>query len=72
MFAKGLLTVSDDINDTNAYYLRLSDKSSLEIRIPFIVAHRLVFDAKVGRVISIKGKWGLKNGKKVISGIEYQ
>ncbi|MDG2469634.1 MAG: DUF1552 domain-containing protein [Pirellulaceae bacterium] len=72
VFAKGLLTVSDDINDTNAYYLRLSDKSSLEIRIPFMVAHRLVFDSKVGRVISIKGKWGLKNGNKVISGIEYQ
>jgi len=70
--AKGLLLVSDDINDTNAYYLQLSDKSKLEIRVSFGVVHRLVFDAKVGRVVAIKGKWGMRNGRKVITSIEYQ
>ncbi|MDA7905222.1 DUF1552 domain-containing protein, partial [Rhodopirellula sp.] len=70
--AKGLLLVSDDINDTNAYYLQLSDKSKLEIRISFGVVHRLVFDAKVGRVVAIKGKWGMRDGRKVIASLEYQ
>ena len=70
--AKGLLLVSDDINDTNAYYLQLSDKSKLEIRVSFGVVHRLVFDAKVGRVVAIKGKWGVRNGRKVIASLEYQ
>ncbi|HAY81068.1 MAG TPA: hypothetical protein DCY79_14780 [Planctomycetaceae bacterium] len=69
---KGLLLVSDDINDTNAYYLQLSDKSRLEIRVPFMVVHKLVFDARVGRVVSIKGTWGMREGRKVISGLEYQ
>lgn len=72
VFAKGLLLVSDDINDTNAYYLQLSDKSKLEIRVSFGVVHRLVFDAKVGRVVAIKGKWGTRDGRKVISSLEYQ
>ena len=72
VLVKGLLLVSDDINDTNAYYLQLSDKTKLEIRVPFMVVHKLVFDAKVGRVVSIKGKWGTRNGRKVISGLEYQ
>ena len=30
-----MVLVSDDINDTNAYYLQLSDKSKLEIA-PFM------------------------------------
>ena len=70
--AKGLLLVSDDINDTNAYYLQLSDKSKLEIRVSFGVVHRLVFDAKVGRVVAIKGKWGMRDGRKIIVSLEYQ
>ncbi|OUT56195.1 MAG: hypothetical protein CBB71_18505 [Rhodopirellula sp. TMED11] len=72
VLVRGLLTVSDDINDTNAYYLLLSDKSKLEIRVPFMVIHRLVFDAKVGRVVEIKGTWGTHQGRKVITGLEYQ
>ena len=39
--AKGLLTVSDDINDTNAYYLVLSNKQRLEIRLPFLTAWKM-------------------------------
>ncbi len=70
--AKGLVLVSDDINDTNAYYLQLSDKSKLEIRVPFMTVHNLVFDAKVGRVVSIQGKWGTHEGRKVIKELQYQ
>ena len=70
--AKGLLLVSDDINDTNAYYLQLSDNSKLEIRVSFGVVHKLVFDAKVGRVVAIKGQWGSRNGRKVITSLNYQ
>ena len=71
VIAKGLLLVSDDITDTNAYYLQLSDKSKLEIRVPFMVVHNLVFDARVGRVLTIKGKWGTHSGRKVITEIAY-
>ena len=71
LVAKGLVLVSDDITDTNAYYLQLSDKSKLEIRVPFMVVHNLVFDAKVGRVVTIKGKWGTHNGRKVMKEIAY-
>ena len=72
VLAKGLLLVSEDIQDTNAYYLQLSDKSKLEIRVPFMVVHNLVFDANVGRVVSIKGTWGMKDGRQVITSIAYQ
>jgi hypothetical protein len=72
LLAKGLLLVSDDIQDTNTYYLQLSDQSKLEIRVPFMTVHNLVFDANVGRVVSIKGTWGIKDGRQVITGITYQ
>ena len=72
LLAKGLLLVSDDIQDTNTYYLQLSDQSKLEIRVPFMTVHKLVFDANVGRVVSIKGTWGMKDGRQVITGIAYQ
>jgi hypothetical protein len=69
---KGLVLVSEDINDTNAYYLQLSDKSKIEIRVPFMTVHNMVFDAKVGRVVSILGKWGMHDGRKVIKEFQYQ
>ena len=70
--AKGLLTVSDDINDTNAYYLRLSNQQSVEIRLPFMVAHRMQFDSNVGRVITIDGSYKSKDGQPIVDRLTYE
>ncbi|PHS17461.1 MAG: hypothetical protein COA78_03185 [Blastopirellula sp.] len=70
--AKGLLTVSDDINDTNVYYLQLSDKTKLEIRLPFLVVHKNLLDTNVGRVIKLDGTYTIKEGRKVISNLTYK
>jgi hypothetical protein len=70
--AKGLLTVSDDINDTTVYYLRLSNKQSLEIRIPFLAAHKIELDSNVGRVITIDGSYSTKQGRQIIDRLTYE
>ncbi len=63
--AKGLLRIS--IESENEYYqLRLSDKSNLEIRIPFMNNHRLRFDRGVGKVVTVTGQYKMVDGKKTI------
>ena len=48
------------------YLLRLSDKSDLEIRIPFMNNHRLRFDRNVGRVVEVTGQYKVVDGKKTL------
>ena len=63
--AKGLLRIS--IESENEYYqLRLSDKSDLEIRIPYMNNHKLRFDRCVGKVVTMTGQYKMVAGKKVI------
>ena len=63
--AKGLLRISIEA-DNEYYQLRLSDKSDLEIRIPFMNNHRLQFDRYVGEVVTITGQHRTIGGKQVM------
>ena len=63
--AKGLLRI--EIEGEQEYYLlRLSDKSDLEIRIPFMNNHRLRFDRNVGKVVVVTGQYKVIGGKKTL------
>ena len=60
-----------DVNAAIDFYektlgLRLSDKSDLEIRIPFMNNHRLRFDRNVGRVVEVTGQYKVVDGKKTL------
>ena len=63
--AKGLLRISIE-SDLEYYQLRLSDKSDLEIRIPFGNNHKLRFDRNVGKVVTVTGQYKVVGGKKRI------
>ena len=63
--AKGLLRI--EIEGEQEYYLlRLSDKSDLEIRVPYMNNHRLRFDRNVGKVVTLTGQYKETGGKKVV------
>jgi hypothetical protein len=63
--AKGLLRISIEA-DNEYYQLRFSDKSDLEIRIPFMNNHKLRFDRCVGKVVTVTGLYKTVEGKKTI------
>ena len=63
--AKGLLRISIE-SDNEYYQLRFSDKSDLEIRIPFMNNHKLRFDRCVGKVVTVTGLYKTVEGKKTI------
>ncbi|MFT5470944.1 MAG: hypothetical protein ACI8UO_006077 [Verrucomicrobiales bacterium] len=63
--AKGLLRI--EIEGEQEYYLlRLSDKSDLRIRVPFMNNHKLRFDRNVGKVVTLTGQYNETDGKKVV------
>lgn len=64
--AKGLLRISIEAEDVEFYQLRLSDKSDLEIRIPYMNNHKLRFDRCVGKVVTVTGKYKINTGRKTI------
>jgi hypothetical protein len=63
--AKGLLRISIE-SELEYYLLRLSDKSDLEIRIPYMNNHKLRFDRCVGKVVIVTGQYKMVEGKKTI------
>jgi hypothetical protein len=63
--AKGLLRISIE-GEQEYYQLRLSDKSDLEIRIPYMNNHKLRFDRCVGKVVTVSGKYKTVAGKKTL------
>jgi len=63
--AKGLLRISIE-SEREYYQLRLSDKSDLEIRIPFMNNHKLRFDRYVGKVVTVTGRYRMVKGKKTM------
>jgi hypothetical protein len=63
--AKGLLRISIEA-EKEYYQLRLSDKSDLEIRIPFMNNHKLRFDRYVGKVVTVTARYKMVEGKKII------
>ena len=63
--AKGLLRISIE-SDNEYYQLRFSDKSDLEIRIPYMNNHKLRFDRCVGKVGTVTGQYKMVEGKKTI------
>lgn len=63
--AKGLLRISIE-SELEYYQLRLSDKSDLEIRIPYGNNHKLRFDRCVGKVVTVTGKYKTVAGKKTL------
>ena len=65
MTVKGLLRINLE-SDREYYQLRLSDKSDIEIRIPFMNNHKLQFDRCVGKVVTVTGQYKMMNGKKNI------
>ena len=65
MTVKGLLRINLE-SDREYYQLRLSDKSDIEIRIPFMNNHKLQFDRCVGKVVTVTGQYKMMNGKKTI------
>ena len=64
--AKGLLRISIEAKDVEFYQLRLSDKSDLEIRIPYMNNHKLRFDRNVGKVVTVTGRYKVDAGKKTV------
>lgn len=63
--AKGLLRISIE-SELEYYQLRLSDKSDLEIRIPYMNNHKLRFDRCVGKVVTVTGQYKMVAGKKTV------
>ena len=63
--AKGLLRISIE-SELEYYQLRLSDKSDLEIRIPYMNNHKLRFDRCVGKVVTVSGQYKTVAGKKTL------
>lgn len=63
--AKGLLRIAIE-GEQEYYLLRLSDKTDLEIRIPFTNNHRLRFDRNVGKVVTVSGEYKLSGKKKTV------
>jgi len=63
--AKGLLRISLE-SELEYYQLRLSDRSDLEIRIPFMNNHKLRFDRCVGKVVTVTGQYKTVAGKKTV------
>ena len=63
--AKGLLRISIE-SELEYYQLRLSDKSDLEIRIPYGNNHKLRFDRCVGKVVTVNGEYKTVAGKKTL------
>ena len=63
--AKGLLRIEIE-REQEYYLLRMSDKSDLEIRIPFMNNHRLRFDRNVGKVVEVTGQYKVVDGKKTV------
>ena len=63
--AKGLLRISIE-SELEYYQLRLSDKSDLEIRIPYMNNHKLRFDRCVGKVVTVTGQYKTVAGKKTL------
>ena len=63
--AKGLLRIEIE-REQEYYLLRLSDKSDLMIRIPFMNNHRLRFDRNVGKVVEVTGQYKVIDGKKTL------
>ena len=63
--ARGLLRIRIE-GELEYYLLRLSDKSDLEIRIPFMNNHKLRFDRNVGKVVEVTGQYTEREGRKVI------
>ncbi|MFP6762502.1 MAG: hypothetical protein VB858_02750 [Planctomycetaceae bacterium] len=63
--AKGLLRISLE-SDLEYYRLRLSDRSDLEIRIPYMNNHKLRFDRCVGKVVTVTGQYRMVAGKKTV------
>ena len=63
--AKGLLRIRIE-DDLEYYLLRLSDKSDLEIRIPFMNNHKLRFDRNVGKVVEVTGQFREREGRKIV------
>ena len=66
--AKGLLRISIE-GEQEYYQLRLSDKSDLEIRIPYMNNHKLRFDRCVGKVVTITGQYKMVAEKKTVVGL---
>ena len=65
MRAKGLLHIRLD-GEVEYYQLQLSDKTKLDIRIPYMNNHRLRFDRGVGKVVTVEGEYQELAGKKTI------
>ena len=63
--AKGLLRISIE-SELEYYQLRLSDKSDLEIRIPYMNNHKLRFDRCVGKVVTVTGHYKTVAEKKTL------
>jgi len=63
--AKGLLRISIE-SELEYYQLRLSDKTDLEIRIPYMNNHKLRFDRCVGKVVTVTGQYQTVAGKKTL------
>ncbi len=63
--AKGLLRISLD-EEVEFYRLTFSDRSELEIRIPYMNNHRLRFDRCVGKVVTLDGEYREVTGKKTL------
>jgi len=63
--AKGLLRISIE-SELEYYQLRLSDKTDLEIRIPYMNNHKLRFDRCVGKVVTVTGQYKTVAGKKTL------
>ena len=66
--AKGLLRINIE-SELEYYQLRLSDKSDLEIRIPYMNNHKLRFDRCVGKVVTVTGRYKMVGGKKTLVGL---
>ena len=67
--AKGLLRISIE-SELEYYQLRLSDKSDLEIRIPYMNNHKLRFDRCVGKVVTVTGRYETVAEKKTLVALD--
>jgi hypothetical protein len=66
---RGLLHASEDLDEANVYYLRLSDGGRVKVQARFKALDDTHFDEFCGRVVTVVGTYTTRDGEPVVTGL---
>ena len=69
MTVRGLLQPSEKIEETNVYYIRLSDGGRVKVQARFANLDDTRFDEFCGRVVTVVGTYTRRNGEIAIKSV---